>query len=64
MEFPRTEKLAVLKRVLDNNGADMFDTPNNGPTTETIEADGRWMLGCLGVENPTNDELRELGFIR
>ena len=54
----------MLKRVLDNHGADTFNSPGQGPTLERIEKDGLWMLGCLGVENPTNEELRELGFIQ
>jgi len=62
MEFPRTEKLAVLKRVLDNHGAGPLPELDSNVTLERVEADGRWLLGCLGVENPTNEELRELGF--
>lgn len=66
MDFPRDEKLKVLRRVLRNAGAaaPYKLMPSEQPSHDTIEKDGRWMLGCLGVENPTSEELRELGFIQ
>lgn len=60
----RTAKLAVLKRVLDNHGAGPLPELDSNVTLVRIEADGRWLLGYLGVENPTDEELRELGFIQ
>lgn len=64
MEVPRTEKLKVLRRVLRNASAPHRLAHSEQPSRDTIEKDGRWMFGCLGIETPTNEELRELGFIQ
>ena len=65
-QFSREEKVQVLGRVLRNaGGAAPFKlTHSEQPSSKTIENDGRWMFGCLGLENPTNEELRKLGFIK
>lgn len=57
MEVPRDEKLKALRQVLYNLAAPFR------PSGEKSEADGRRILGYLGIEDPTDEELRELRFI-